>query len=68
MIMSFLKVALDATPGSAAITLLTSRPAPGRRSISVALRVFNEFGDSDFETNCLAVMTISSLFKIKSSS
>ena len=68
MIISFLKVARDATPGNAAITLLTSRPAPGKRSISVAFNVFSELGDSDLETNCLAVITISSLFKTRSSS
>ena len=44
--MSFLKEARAATPGRAAMTLLTSRLAPGRRSISVALSVLSELGDS----------------------
>ena len=51
MMMSFRNVALEATPGNAAITRLTSRFAPGSRSISVAFKVFNELGDSDFRTN-----------------
>ena len=45
MIMSFRKVAREATPGSDAITLLASLFAPGKRSISVELSVFNETGD-----------------------
>ena len=48
IMMSFLKVARAATPGKAPITLLTSRFAPGSLSTSVALNVFNEFGDSAF--------------------
>ena len=59
MMMSFRKVARAATPGSAAITLLTSRLAPGRRSISVALSVLSELGDSTLRWKGAALTLIS---------
>ena len=61
--MSFLNVARDATPGSAAITLLTSLFAPGKRSISVALSVFKETGDSFLRINGEAFTITSSCYK-----
>ena len=67
MMISFLNVALEATPGRAAITLLTSRFAPGSLSISVAFNVFNETGDSFFRMKGEATTTTSSCSRISSS-
>ena len=54
MMMSFLNVGRNATPGKACNTLLTSLPAPGKRSISAAFNVRNETGDSGFFLNAEA--------------